>query len=136
MQVDNLPSGGLLLQNDCAAIQESGTIVEMEGRNRYCSYHLKLKVSRLNIDVRRMCAARPNSVKYLLEEPLEFIASLGATGKLSRIENCRVVGKCGAKAVPIQIVECLDEIRKGLPDLCFGILSGGCRAVNACQRER
>lgn len=99
--MNNPPSRGLLLQDDCAAVQESGTIVEMKSGYRYGSHHLKLKVSRLDIHVGRLCAAGPNAVEYLLEESLEFIASVGAMRKLTWIENSRVIGECGAEAVPI-----------------------------------
>ena len=67
VQVNNLPSRGLLLQNDCAAVQESGTIVQMESGYRYCSHHLKLKVSRLNVHVRCLRAANTNAVEHVLE---------------------------------------------------------------------
>src|ERR1700745_1548298 len=101
VQVNNLPSRGLLLQNDCAAVQESGTIVQMESGYRYCSHHLKLKVSRLNVHVRCLRAANTNAVEYVLEESLEFIASVGAMRKLTWIENSRVICECGAEVVPI-----------------------------------
>jgi len=134
--VDNLPSRGLLLQNDCAAVQESGTIIEMESGHRYCSHHLKLKVPRLDIHVRRLCAAGPNAVEYLLEESLEFIASGGAMRKLPWIENSRVIGECGAEVVPIQIVKCPNEVSKSLSDLRFCIFGRSCRAGNTCQGEQ
>jgi hypothetical protein len=97
VQVDDLPAGRLFSKNDRATVQESGPIIEMERGNRYCSRHLKLEISRLNIHVRSSCATGTNIVEYFLEEALEFSAPLGAMRKLARIEDSRIVGEGAAK---------------------------------------
>lgn len=108
--MDNFPSRGLLLEHDRAAIEEPGTIVEMERGNRDRSRDLKVELSRLNVHIWPLRAPGPNAIEYFLEEPLIFFTSVGSMREFARVEDRGIIGKSRAEAVPIEVVECLDEV--------------------------
>jgi hypothetical protein len=134
VQVNDLPSGCLLLQDDRAAIQESRTIVEMEGDNRDISGDLKMKIPRLDVHIRCLRSARANAVEHLLKRLLKFLASVGTMREFARIEDRSIVGESSAEAIPVKIVECLNEIGERLADFGFGVLWGARISVHAHQQ--
>ena len=71
------------------------------------------------------CIAREKtSFPVPLSPVRSTVASVGATRELARVENSGIVGKSSAKTVPLEIVECLDEIGKRVADLGLGAVRG------------
>src|SRR5579859_6148491 len=119
VQVDNLPSGGKLLQDDCAAVYEAGSVVEMEGDDGDVSGDLNFEGARLNVHVGAGRPAGANLLKDLAKGPFEFCAAVGTVGNGAGIKDGGIVGEGGAKAFPVEVVEGLNEGGESLGDVLF-----------------
>ncbi len=96
----------------------------MEGNDRYVPRDLKTQIPGLDVHVRSLGSSRSNVIEHLLKRSLIFLASVGATRELAWVEDGGIVGKSSAKTVPLEIVECLDEIGKRVADLGLGAVRG------------
>lgn len=119
VQVDDLPSGGGLMQDNGSPVQKSRAIVQVEGGDGGVAQHLNRQATGLDVHVGRY---RPSSSDLLeddLERLLKFSAPNGPLRKGTRIEDGRIVIECRAEAFPIEIFESVNELRQGCAD--FGL---------------
>lgn len=120
--MDNLPARSLLLQHDGAPIEEPGAVIRVECGDGDISGDLQFKISCLNVHVRSLSPTRANAIEYLLKVSLNIFATIGAVWKLARVKHGRVIRKEGSETVPVQIVECANEIGESCTH--FGFCTG------------
>ena len=82
----------------------------MECRDRDGSHDLKVEVARLNVHEWTLRSVSTNAIEYFPEESFKLFTPGGTVRKLARIEDRCTIGKRGAEVVPIEVVECLDEV--------------------------
>jgi len=93
MQVNDLPTVCLLLQNKGPAIQESKAIVQVECRNRDVPGKLEMQIAGLDVHVGAFCPAGPNTLEDFPEPFFQFCAACCATREFPGIEDGRVIRK-------------------------------------------
>ena len=117
--MDDLPSARPSLQNDGAPVQKSRPVIEMKSRDSNVSRDLNLKVNGMQVHVWTPRSSSANAPEDLLKCSLKFLASVGAMGRIARKEDRRVICKKTSKLVPVEVVECRDEVRKDLAHFDF-----------------
>ena len=117
--MDDLPSVRSFLQNDGAPVQKSWPVIEMKGRDRDVPRNLDFKVNEMQVHVWTLRSSSANALEDLLKCLLKFLASVGAMGRISRKEDRSVICKKTSKLVPVEVVECRDEVRKDLAHFDF-----------------
>lgn len=108
--MNDLPFVRSFPQNDGAPVQKSRPVIEMKGRDSDVSRDLNLKVHGMQVHVWTLGSSSANALEDLLKCSLKFPASVGAMGRISWKEDRRVICKKGSKLVPIEVVECHDEV--------------------------
>ena len=126
MQVNDLPCVRLLLENDGTAIQKARPIIEKESSDRDVSSKLNFQISGLQVHVWPRILSPSNALKNLLENLLEFGASIRTRLNLSWIEHGCIVGEGGPEFFPVEIVERLNETSESLSDLGLIALDWTC----------
>jgi hypothetical protein len=119
VQVNNLPAFDELSQDDSAAVDESGSIVEMKGDNCNVPGNLSLEVPRFEGQVWSFSSSGTNLLEYLPEVALVLRSAVGSLGNRSGLEDGRFVGERSAESFPVEIIEGLNERRQGIPYLRF-----------------
>ena len=113
MQVNNFPPGIGLIENDRSSVQESGPVIQMECSDGYISKRLNPHVFRLDIHIWRFCFVATNLIEDDLERLLELGTAVGALGERAGIEHRGIIRERHAEGLPVQVVECDHEVRKG-----------------------
>jgi len=117
MQVHNLPGIVGLIENDRSSVQKSGSVIQMEGSDGNISKRLNPHVFRLDIHVWRFRFVTTNLIEDDLESLLELGAAVGALGERARIKHGGIIRERQAEGLPVEVVECHHEVRKGFSNL-------------------
>ena len=87
----DLPAHAGLVQHDGSAIEKSGSVVEVERRNREIAIDLKVHILWLNVHVWSHRFLATNLTENYFEGLLKLITSVCELGKSPRIEYGRAI---------------------------------------------
>src|SRR5690349_13417425 len=112
----DLPTFVRFVQDDRSSVDEPRSIIEMEGRNRHISKELDFQFSWLDVHVWRRRLSTLDLLEHDLEALLKFSPSAGTFWHGTRIKHSCIVIESQSKVLPVQVVECPDEMRQRLAD--------------------
>jgi hypothetical protein len=136
VQVHDFPARAGPTKYDRSSIKKTGSVVQMESRDRTITESLKLHVLWLNMHVRCGGFLTPNLFKNDFESLLKFNASACALGECSRIENGRVVVESLAESFPVEIIERLNKLRQRISKLRFRRFRSLSLRENSCVHQQ